>query len=145
MNLMDQLIDAYLDNYLEHQYYLDLQTGQVILDLDEAYSGEPGIDWDDEENEERYLHVPKINSDTGYYVMVQFAKRTESDPEMKLFDALDGRKPFRRFKDVLSELDLWEEWDKFERKYSEEEIQAWLERWDIVYEQLAELYQANQT
>ncbi|MNC20586.1 hypothetical protein D3C75_685420 [compost metagenome] len=50
MKLMDELIDAYLDNNFEHPYYLDLHTGQVILDLDEAYTGEPGIDWDDEEN-----------------------------------------------------------------------------------------------
>lgn len=42
MQLTDELIEAYLDNSLDHQYYLDLQTGQVILDLDEAITGEPG-------------------------------------------------------------------------------------------------------
>lgn len=39
MKLMDELIDAYLDNNFEHPYYLDLHTGQVILDLDESYTG----------------------------------------------------------------------------------------------------------
>lgn len=47
MQLMDELIDAYLDNSFEHPYFLDLQTGQVLLDIDEAYTGEPGIDWND--------------------------------------------------------------------------------------------------
>lgn len=69
--------------------------------MDEAYTGEPGIDWDDEENEERYIGIPQLASNEAYFVMTQFAKRTESDPEMKLFDALNGYKPFRRFKDMF--------------------------------------------
>jgi hypothetical protein len=44
MQLMDELLDAYLDNNFEHPYYLDLYTGQVILDMEEAYTGEPEID-----------------------------------------------------------------------------------------------------
>lgn len=143
MKLMDELIDAYLDNNLEHPYYFDMQTGQVILDMDEAYSGEPGIDWDDEENEERYLDIPKITSDEAYYIMMKFAKQTESDPDMKLFDALDGQRPFRRFKDTLYELDLWDEWNKFERQKAEEEIQFWIDRYELPFDQLAELYKSN--
>jgi hypothetical protein len=37
--------------------------------MDEAYTGEPGIDWDDEESEERYIDVPKIDSNDSFYVM----------------------------------------------------------------------------
>ncbi|MCY0896755.1 MAG: UPF0158 family protein, partial [Alicyclobacillaceae bacterium] len=74
MELMDELAEAYLDNSFEHRYYLDLETGQVIIDWDESYTGEPGIDWEDEANEERYADVPKITSDEAYYVRVQFAK-----------------------------------------------------------------------
>lgn len=143
MELLDELADAYLDNSFEHRYYLDLQTGQVVLDLDESYSGEPGIDWDDEANEDRYADVPKITSDEGYYVRVQFAKRTESDPESKLFDALEGYKPFRKFKDVLYELDLWDEWNRFERQSADEQIRSWMERLELRYDQLSSLYRNN--
>lgn len=143
MNLMDDLVEAYLDNNFEHPYYLDLQTGQVILDMDESYTGEPGIDWDDEENEERYIGIPKIDSNEAFYVMTKFAQRTESDPEDKLFNALDGYKPFRRFKDTLYELDLWDEWNKFEYKYAEEMIKSWIERFDINYDELNQKYKAN--
>lgn len=143
MKLMDELVDAYLDNNFEHPYYLDLYTGQVILDIDEAYTGEPGIDWDDEENEERYIDIPKIDSNEAFYVMTKFAQRTESDPEDRLFDALNGHRPFRRFKDVLYELDLWDEWNKFEYKHAEEMIRSWMERFDIDYNELNEKYKAN--
>ena len=66
MQLMDELIDAYLNTNFEHPYFLNLQTGQVILDVDESYTGEPGIDWDDEENEERYIVIPKIDSNEAF-------------------------------------------------------------------------------
>ena len=138
MQLMDELIDAYLDNNLEHPYYLDLHTGQVILDMDEAYTGEPGIDWDDEENEERYIDIPKVDSNEAFDVMSKFAQRTESDPKDKLLDALNGNKPFRRFKDTLYELDLWEEWDTFEHKVAEEAIQSWMERLELDYNEMNE-------
>jgi phage-related protein len=140
MNLLDELVTAYLDNNFEHPYYLDVQTGEVILNMDEVYTGEPGIDWDDDENIDRYIDVPKIDSNEAFYVMTKFAKSTESDPEEKLFDALDGRKPFRRFKDFLYELDLWDEWNDFEYKYAEKMIRSWVERFELDFEELEEKY-----
>ncbi|MBW7475972.1 UPF0158 family protein [Paenibacillus oenotherae] len=143
MILMDELIIAYLDNDVDHPYYLDIYTGQVILNMDEAYTGEPGIDWDDEENEERYIEIPKISSDQAFFVMTKFAQRTDSDPEDKLFAALNGYKPFRKFKDKLYELVLWDEWNKFEHKYAEEAVQSWLERFELDYNELNEKYNNN--
>lgn len=144
MQLMDELVEAYLDNNIEHLYFLDFKTGQVILYLEEEILEDPGIEWDDEENEERYIGIPKIKSNEAYSLMTQFAKRTESDPELKLFDALNGYKPFGRFKDVLYELNAWGEWNEFERHYAEEEIKDWMERFDLSYEQLVEIYKGNQ-
>jgi hypothetical protein len=143
MELMDDLTDAYLDNNFEHPYYLDLYTGQVILNMDEGYTGEPGIDWDDEESEERFIAIPKIDSSEAFYVMTKFAQRTELDPEDKLFDALNGHKPFRRFKDTLYELDLWEEWNKFERKFAEDAILSWMEQFELNYDELKEKHKNN--
>jgi hypothetical protein len=34
--------------------------------MDEGYTGEPGIDWDDEENEERFIDIPKIDSNESF-------------------------------------------------------------------------------
>ncbi|MDD9270903.1 UPF0158 family protein [Paenibacillus sp. GCM10023248] len=143
MKLMDELIDAYLDNNMEHPYYLDLHTGLVILDMDEAYTGEPGIDWDDEENEERYIGIPKIDSNEAFVVMTKFAKQTKSDPEDLLFEALNGSKPFRKFKDMLYQLDIWDEWNKFENKYAEEAIQWWIDQSELNYDELSEKYTKN--
>jgi hypothetical protein len=144
MQLMDELIDAYLDNHLEHPYYLDLQTGEVVLDLNESYTGEPGIDWDDEESEGRFVGIPKIDSSEAYAVMTKFAKSTESDPDNLLLAALDRNRPFRGFKDTLYDLNLWDPWNQFELKHAEEAIREWLEEEGLDYEQLNSKYKASQ-
>jgi hypothetical protein len=143
MNLMDELIDAYLDNNFEHPYYLDLHTGEVILDMDEMYTGEPGIDWDDEENEDKYICIPKIDSNEAFRIMENFSQSKQSDPKGKLFDALGGNKPFRRFKDMLYELNMWEEWNNYQNKYAEKEIQSWMEEAELNFNELNEKHKTN--
>lgn len=136
MNLMNELVTAYLENNFEHPYYLDLHEGQVLLDIDESISGEEGIDWDDEESHERYLDIPKIDSSDAFSLRNRFAQCTKADPEELLIDALNEHRPFRRFKDALSELDLWDEWNKFEYADAEESIRTWLEEFELSYDEL---------
>jgi hypothetical protein len=50
-----------------------------------------------------------------------------------------------KFKDALSDLDLWNEWNEFERDYAEQAIRFWLERERLSYDQLAELFNKNQS
>lgn len=89
------------------------------------------------------MAVPKIDSNEAYKVMVKFAQRTDSDPEMKLFDALEGYKPFRNFRDMLSQLGIREEWNSFERQYANEEIKQWMELNKLPYDELAERYKSS--
>lgn|GEM_PF-335454 len=137
---MDELIDAYLSNNLECSYYWDLWNGIVIMEMDEAYTGEPGIDWDDPLNEDRYISIPQIDTNEAYDVMMKFAKHTDSDPKMQLFNALKGSKSFQSFKDTLSRLDLWEEWGQFERSYAEDEIRSWIEKQEQIGRSVKELF-----
>lgn len=127
---MDELIDAYLDHSLERIYYLDMRDGAVVMQGD--YNREERIDWDDEESEERYYGLPKIDSGEGYEVMEKFAKYTDSDPHMKLFDALEGHKPFRNFRDMVHLLGIREEWNAFERAYAEDVILGWIKELEVV-------------
>lgn len=43
----------------------------------------------------------------------------------------------------MYELGAWDEWNKFERRYAEEEIKDWLERFGLSYEQLVEAYNSS--
>ena len=142
MTLMDELVDTYLEGNMEFNNYLDLETGTIVADLDEEVTGEPGIDWDDPRSLERYIDIPQLTSDEAYWVRVRFAGRTEGDSQGLLSDALNGHKPFRRFKDALSRLRLWDEWNKFERDWALRELQFWVEQLPMPYETLAKRYEA---
>lgn len=92
-------------------WYLDLQTGAILLDAD---GGEPlpaGV-----EDDPRYLSIECISSHDAFEIMRAFVDTlTDANAVSRLDGALSGRKPFRRFKDALFEhTNLSEDWFAFE-------------------------------
>jgi len=109
---------GWLANALEdhsNTWYLDLRSGEVILD-------NPDADFDDEtggmemnEHPEIFLHIDPLPSHEGYALMEEY---TDGLPEGRaksaLTRALSQLKPFRRFKDALFDLpEERESWFKF--------------------------------
>lgn len=127
MNLLDELIDAYLVGDDTFRFYYDMVEKKVVMDADPGITGEPRIDLDDEENEERYAVIPKLETYEAFELRERFAESLENKKEAeKFWNALSRNKPFRRFKDALYETDLWDEWNEFEQKHARKEIEAWL-------------------
>jgi hypothetical protein len=79
-------------------HYIDLLKGEVVSpDMDDT------ISYEDLDNEDRYLAIDPITSHEGYDIMQDFAASVESDEiRNHLFGALEGKKPFRNFKDALA-------------------------------------------
>jgi len=127
MDIMDELIDAFLDYNEEHQYYLDIDNKRVIAETDSSISGEDEIDWDDLESEDRYIEVPKLSINDAFDVRENFSETVDGVNREKLLNALEQRKPFRTFKDVLLQLGLDEQWYEFENNYGKTQIEEWLE------------------
>ena len=127
MNLLDELIDTYFTNNDPYDTYFDIKEKVIVYDADPAETGEPGIDWDDNDSDERYIEVPRITTDEAFRLMTRFAESVADErASNKLFDALDRPKPFRRFKDTLFEVGLRDEWFEFEFQYGKKEIEEWL-------------------
>lgn len=127
VNLLDELIDTYFTNNDPYDTYFDIKEKVIVYDADPAETGEPGIDWDDNDSDERYIEVPRITTDEAFRLMTRFAERVADErASNKLFDALDRPKPFRRFKDTLFEVGLRDEWFEFEFQYGKKEIEEWL-------------------
>lgn len=151
------LEDAFISGSYELQYWLDKQTGEVILigeDTEHWARGDDEIanapEWQREEikqarrvlravgeletgeeskDADRYLSIPIIDSNQGYRTMEDFVE-TVNDPRLResLIVALHGRKPFRRFKDVLLDYPAErEQWFAFERQRMRETIEEWAE------------------
>jgi len=131
LKLIEELVDLYLSQSDELSFVLDRETGEIILDASESFTGEPEIDWDDEEATGNYIEIPQITSREGFDLMVGFAKGQASDVSAQLFNILDKRKPFRNFKDTVYMLGLKESWYSYENDYATKKIIQWLEENDV--------------
>jgi len=161
---IDELISAMDDASYEHSYYLDLETGRILLVTDETRSQlkeiyeaapdeESGEEFDlessldrldlpdwqkdalreaDEVEEgygDRYISIPQVDSAEAYDDMEEFISTvTDERLQARLWQAIDGRRPFRRFKDVLADYpNEREQWFRFEDDRIRQRVLEWLE------------------
>jgi hypothetical protein len=129
------------------EYYLDKETGQVIVLSEEiaryAEEDEDSIredlpDWqkgeiqvaDNIRNDsiDRYINIPEKPTHESYNIMVDFAEKVEDELlREKLYIALDGKGAFGRFKRVISDYPDYErEWFEFKEGRIKEEVMEWL-------------------
>jgi len=100
---LDKLCSVIEDNSYEHEYYLDLETGETLFLSEYPDDGERGklrsrID----DDSDRYERIPKAESHKGYEDL-QASITTVDDERLAglLRVAINGKGVFRRFKDVL--------------------------------------------
>lgn len=127
LKLNEELIEAFLSQDDELGHALHRLTGEIFLDAPESITGEPEIDWDDEETIENLIPIPQISSQEAFGVMVNFAKEQVSLVRSQLLVILDQRKPFRNFKDKVQMLGLEDSWYSYEKDYATSELTQWLE------------------
>lgn len=129
MKLIDELAEVFLDGLNdEMSYVLNRRTGEVLLDAPEDLTGEPEIDWDDEEEVAADLvMIPTVSSSEMYDAMVSFAKKQPDSITIHLINVLNGNKPFRFFKEKIYELGIENQWYQFEQDYAKSRMMEWLE------------------
>ena len=113
---------------LENSFYLDSETGAILLDspdVDELpeYFGE----------DPRYIYIEPTESHLAFEAMQDFV---DTLPEGRLADALqhalDGRKPFRHFKDALLDYpEARESWFRFENDFEMRQASEWCAEHEI--------------
>jgi len=111
---MSQLVEAMNYTSYDIEYYLDMETGEVVPtgdafeDMEEFAEIHEAI----EEESERYVYIDKVESWDAYRDMEDFIATVE-DPGLKklLLVAIDGKGAFRRFRNVIweypEESDRW--------------------------------------
>lgn len=110
------------DRSTGHEYYLNLDTGEVIV---------PGLDEDlteDEIEEENYAYVDPVESYESYRHMEDFTVGLpDGEARTKLEQALVRSKPFRHFKDALEYFPTeLEAWYKFKDEAMNKVVIEWL-------------------
>jgi hypothetical protein len=127
---LDELCYALDDSSYEHSYYLDLQSGELLfvsdyVDMEEAEKLKKHID----DDPDRYESLPKADSYQGYQDMEDFIATVEDEHLAQLLEvAIDGKRAFRRFKDVLARYpDERETWFRFKDDRLKQRVLEWLE------------------
>lgn len=128
----EEEFDIALDNRDgETTFYLDLETGEIQFVTDD-------MEMDDEdmpnwlraikENPKRFYEVPPIPSYMSYDFMKDFVEEEVSgEVQDVLADALEGRKPFRRFKDAIADYpEVEKAWYAYERVWRCWYMKRWL-------------------
>jgi hypothetical protein len=118
------------DQY-DHWWLLDLETGETILYSDGSLTemSDELAEAIEEEGPDRFLRIEPLPSRVAFTVMEDFVETvTDARAHRELLRALDGRRPFRGFKDALFDWpDVREEWFRFEFEAKLVLAAKWLE------------------
>lgn len=136
-----ELIGAFED--FGKEYFLDLETGEIIMLPDEFLSPE---EYEKtirlfDENPDRFEQLPWQDSHEGYNDMVAFTENVKDlTLQQMLWRALEGKGAFRRFKDVLLSFpEERERWFRFKDGCVAERVLRWIEDANIQMENVEEL------
>jgi len=127
---LDELCEAMENSSYENEYFLDLETGEVLFISDYMDDEESGEMKDRVEGDsDRYERIPKAESYEGYQDMVDFIATVDNERLAELLEvAINGKGAFRRFKDVLLNYpEERERWFKFKDERMEERALEWLD------------------
>ncbi len=130
---LDGLCSAIEDSSYEHEYYLDLETGEILFlseyKNDETEKLRDRID----DDTDRYERIPKAESHEGYEDMQAFIATVKDERIAELLEvAINGKGAFCRFKDVLLNYpEERERWFQFKDNRMEEKALGWLGDIDV--------------
>jgi len=131
---LDELCSAMDNSSYENEYYLDLETGEILflseyMDDEEMENLRERID----EEPDRYEPIPKAESHEGYEDMRDFIASVENEHLAELLEvAINGKGAFRRFKDVLLGYpEERERWFQFKDDRMEGRALEWLDDIDV--------------
>ena len=127
---LDELCSAMDDSSYEHEHYLDLKTGEILLVSEYADDEDTEkLRREIDRNPDRYEQIPRAESHEGYGYMVEFIATVKDEHLAELLEvAINGQCAFRRFKDVLlRHPEERERWFQFKDERLEERALEWLD------------------
>ena len=132
--ILEDIADK-LDEASEHwEQYLNIRTGEFAHLSDGSYVETDHELAEEIESSDAYIRLPNQREIREYDIMEAFAEATPNATKReKLFAALNGRKPFRRFKDTINFIGLDEAYYAFRFLAYVRMAKEWCESHDIPY------------
>jgi hypothetical protein len=110
--------------------YLCRQSGEIYCRMDPLYVGEElaGELPDDIEDEEKYVALPgKREVDLGTALVMDFVRQVLPQDLDDVRDMFRRRGAYAKFKGLLAQRRVLEQWYDFERKATERALREWCE------------------
>lgn len=132
---LETIVDAVEMSCDSVEQYYHIPTGEVVTqfeyDYDEELADELGGHWDE------YLHLPSQFDINEYQIMEQFIENLDEGHIKERFkSSVHGRCAFRRFKDMINDYNIADNWYKFLEKAHRKIAIEWCEENNIEYEVL---------
>jgi hypothetical protein len=118
-----------LEYHGEGEWFLDLQTGEVVFIAGNVYSDpDDELEAQMEAEPERFHPIDPLPSSTGWEVMAEFVEQMPAgEARAALTRALRHSHPFRSFKNALLDYPKSrEQWFAFQRKSLAQLAREWL-------------------
>ena len=95
---LERLVHEFLFQVEDMRGLLNFATGEILIDVPESFTGEPGIDWENGSADGLML-VSEMTSSEAYKPREDFSKRLmESKERTSLLQSLKRNKPFYHFR-----------------------------------------------
>jgi hypothetical protein len=115
---------------MEHSAYISLDTGQIHRVSELASTDEELAD--DLDTSDRYLVVPhKTELDLGKNLALRFAAQELPDSYEQVASIFRRKGAYARFKQLLEDRGILENWYKFEAETTEKALREWCAENDI--------------
>lgn len=130
-------------------YFLDRRTGEIEMITDDVWSAAENDDliseypeWQRElvlkareiRSTDHFIELPDKFEIDSYEMMEQFCREHPNERiRERLSDAIKGKGAFRRFNDLISNLGIQDEWNRFEHQWFEDMAVEWLEAEGILF------------
>lgn len=121
--MISEVSNALQMHFDEGCFYLSLTAQEVGLNAPAAVVGEDCV-WPHVGDE--VIRIDPLESRESFNSMVDFADKQPPKIADKLYRALNGGRPFARFRAAVDILDLLEEWYAFKNKWFEDRAEEWL-------------------
>jgi hypothetical protein len=131
----DMLANALEDNSETYNWFLDKQTGEIIMCADELAPDQRSKQDAEkiESQPERFLCIEPLESHVSFGAMQDFVAELEDNETKKaLINSMNFRNPFQAFKDALRGYpDMRQQWFEFHNQWMLEKAKEWLQEEQI--------------
>ena len=130
------IIDAMdmTDRYTEN--FLDAATGEIVYINDMVMGQKEKDEIYDRLDEHGFYRLPTSFDLRDYDIMEDFIAGMPEGVQGRMYDAIQGRGAFRRFKDMVCEMGIEQTWYEFHDNVYKRKAASWCEENGIDYDEI---------